>query len=136
MTLEERFKAAMGACKLIVDAYQRGEDNGGSIDWNDLNDAWKLAKEATVGETILSIAQSVSRTLDGDGMQWTTKEGVEFAELCKFHGGVDERNDKDHDAVKWTFPDESIIAVNGDAWDLGHADCWCWVEHTDECLGR
>lgn len=37
---------AFAACEILVQAYTRGARNGGSVDWNDVNDAWQSAKAA------------------------------------------------------------------------------------------
>ncbi len=33
-------------CEALIDAYNRGKKNGGSIDWSDLDYAYELACEA------------------------------------------------------------------------------------------
>lgn len=44
-------KAAYEAAHLIVAAYESAETNQGSIDWEDLNDAFEIALQATGKQT-------------------------------------------------------------------------------------
>jgi hypothetical protein len=41
-----RREAAFAAARLIVDAWRRGEKRGGSIDWDDLTQAYEIALKA------------------------------------------------------------------------------------------
>lgn len=37
---------ALAACHALVDAYDRGQESGGSIDWSDVDDAHEIALQA------------------------------------------------------------------------------------------
>ncbi|MFA5571628.1 MAG: hypothetical protein WDA42_00855 [Candidatus Bathyarchaeia archaeon] len=44
---DEESKALMAqACNALVDAYERGGENGGSVAWEDVDDAYVLAEQA------------------------------------------------------------------------------------------
>jgi hypothetical protein len=42
-----RHKAAFQATHLQVEAYRRGEERGGSIDWDNLDQAYRMALETS-----------------------------------------------------------------------------------------
>jgi hypothetical protein len=50
---------ALQACLLLAQAYQNGEDAGGSTDWEDVDAAWEVAKQA-LEEAGIPVPQSVN----------------------------------------------------------------------------
>jgi hypothetical protein len=49
----EGFLGALDACRILVEAYNAGEENGGSIAWEDLNFAHETARCALIRLGIL-----------------------------------------------------------------------------------
>lgn len=41
----------LAAAQLLVDAYRKGEENGSSMDWSDVDQAWEAAKAAIAKAT-------------------------------------------------------------------------------------
>ena len=81
-----------------------------------------------------STAEQISELLGNDGQQWATYEGESFQEVVARYQGKEEWRDgyRTGDVVRVTFPDNSVITVAGDAWDLGYPNCFCWQSCQDE----
>ncbi len=90
-----------------------------------------------------TIAQQIANALGNDGTQFCTSptdetEPLTFRDLVEQHGGasIDWRDGwQTGDVRRHTFPDDSVITVAGDAWDIGFDGCFCWQGdgHDDQC---
>lgn len=55
-----RRNAAMQAVRLLMEAYRRGEERDGSIDWNDLDQAYKAALDASTASCVKRACTAIS----------------------------------------------------------------------------
>lgn len=85
----------------------------------------------------MTTAQKLSALLHDDGQTWHTDDGRLLDDWCEEEGARRESLDGHGTSVyRYTFKDDSVITVAGDAWDLGYLDCYCWqgAGHNDVCL--
>jgi len=72
----------------------------------------------------MTIADQVAALLGDDGQVFETADGRTLADLAAEYGAEIER--ASHEAIRYTWPDGSVIVEVGGAWDLGYPHCWCW----------
>jgi hypothetical protein len=83
-------------------------------------------------------AEIVADRLNNDGQCWTAADGITFDELIAAQEHTVEFRDgqRQGDSYRFVFRDGGVITVNGDAWDLGFTDCFCWAGNpADDCAG-
>ena len=80
----------------------------------------------------MTAAQEVSSLLHDDGQVFDADDGTSMEGLCMNRGA--DRTENNRGAVRFVFPDGSVITCYSDGWNYGYRDCWCWQGgHADDC---
>lgn len=77
-------------------------------------------------------AELISVQFGDDGLCFTNNVGTPLALICN---ELAADRSESGDAIRWTFPDGSVITAVGGGWDFGYDDCFCYrgAGHNDDC---
>jgi hypothetical protein len=82
----------------------------------------------------MTTAQKISRRFNNDGRCFKDCDGYYLTEILEDTSVREDWRDgyRTGDTVRYTFMDDSVITVAGDAWDLGYPSCYCWQSCPNE----
>lgn len=122
---------ARALADLIIDkAHKLGLRYGDDWEFLDMPESeWNTL----LSDTIVTVAEEVAAIFNSDGTIFEDSEGRTLDEVAEAYSGERSRVRDGH--YRWVFPDGSILAVNGVAWDFGFADCWCFAGNGHTCGG-
>lgn len=79
----------------------------------------------------MTTAQKISEQFKNDGQVFEDSNGNRVSDVCSAACLSEDWRDgyRVGDVVRYTFADQSVITISGDAWDFGCLDCYCWAEY-------